>query len=216
MEQAGQAGSNPPKTGCAALPAMFSAHMITRDDFVKSVTVAVIAGCMFFSLCFMTHHGMKEESVFALVGALIGAAATVGGAAWIADYTHRGERRTEITLLTAEYNALLAAALAAQAVEPPAGGAWPAEYRPRLDTLAEAAGSMHAVAGEVLNHAKAISFQHRVAMRRVKFAIDEFLAFWTVNHNGEDLNPADERNFPVLTQQLIAECRSAIAGVVRT
>lgn len=185
--------------------------MLKRDDAILAGVIAVGAAATGFALAFMCTFGIKQESVFALVGALIGAAATIGGAAWLADRNRNLERDAEIALLAKEFGKLLRASLAAQEAEPGTGMPWPRDYRPRLRNLAEIAGNIHAIAGEALTHGKALNFIHRAAVRRVQFAIDGFLAFWKdVNAEGE-LHPMDERSFPETTGDLSHECKVAIA-----
>lgn len=165
----------------------------------------------------MVKFGVKQEPLFALVGALIGAAATVAGAAWVVDRNRASERDAEISLILGEFQKLLRKSLRAQEAEPGTGMPWPEEYRPSLSVLAEASGNVHAMCGEALSHAKALTFIHRVAVRRVQFAINEYLSFWTDANAEQELEPWDERSFPVVTAEITHECKVAIAelqGVV--
>ena len=182
-----------------------------RNDLVLACVIAVGGAATGFALTFLVKFGVKQEALFALIGAIIGAAATIAGAAWLADRNRVVERDAEVSLLVNEYGKLLKEALAAQEVEPGAGMAWPEEYRPRLYQLAEAAGDMHAIAVEALAHGKALSFIHRAAVRRVQFVIGEYLQFWTDANAEDELPPWDERSFPEVTANIIHECRAAIA-----
>lgn len=184
-----------------------------RDYIAQTAIITVGCAATSFALVFLIKFGIKQESLFALIGAVIGASATIGGAAWLADRNRVVDRETEAALLVEEYGKLLKEALAAQAKEPDAGMDWPEEYRPRLYTLAETAGDVHAIASEALLHAKAISFIHRAEVRRVQFAINEYLSFWTAAQG--DLDPMDERSFPSVTADIINECRLAIAQLER-
>lgn len=188
-----------------------TAIVVKRDDLILAGVISIGAAATGFALVFMCRIGIKQESVFALVGALIGAAATIGGAAWLADRNRSLERDAEIELLATEFGKLLRASLAAQEAEPGTGMPWPEEYRPRLRNLAEIAGNVHAIATEALAHGKALSFIHRAAVRRVQFAIDCFLRFWTDANAEEDLHPLDERSFPETTGDVSHECQVAIA-----
>lgn len=182
-----------------------------RDDLVHSGVIAVGGAATGFALAFLLKFGIKQEPLFALIGALIGAATTIGGAAWLADRNRVVERESETNLIMSELGKLLRRAMAAQEVEPGTGMPWPKEYRPRLYSLADDAGHTHAIAGEALAHAKALSFVHRAHIRRVQFAIDEFLQFWTDANAEEELPPWDERSFPEVTASIIHECKVAIA-----
>lgn len=173
--------------------------------------IAVGGSATGFALTFMFKFGVKQEALFALIGAIIGATATIAGAAWLADRTRFAERDAEVSLLIDEFSKLLKKAVAAQEAEPGAGMAWPKEYRPRLLVLAEAAGVVHAIAGEALTHGKALSFIHRAAVRRVQFVIDEYLGFWTDANAEGELDPSDDRSYPEVTANITHECKVAIA-----
>lgn len=183
---------------------------------VKAASIAIGGAATTFALVFMVVIGVQQDSLFAFIGALIGATATVGGAAWLTDYNRRVERDAEAALLTKEFRKLLDAAEAAQTSEPGQGMPWPDEYRPLLYTLAEKAGDVHAVAGEALTHGKALTFIHRAAVRRVGFAIDQYLQFWTDANAEGELHPMDERNFPDLTADVVKECKAAIGELAAT
>lgn len=182
-----------------------------KDDNIPAWVIAVGGSATGFALTFMVKFGITQEALFALIGALIGAAATIGGAAWLSDRNRNFERDAEVTLLVNEFDKLLKKAVAVQGVQPGSGMPLPKEYRPRLFSLAEAAGNVHAIAAEALSHGKALSFIHRAAVRRVQFAIDEYLRFWTDANAEGDLDPLDERSFPEATDKIADECKVAIA-----
>jgi hypothetical protein len=184
---------------------------VKSDDIIQAGVIAVGSAATGFALAFMINSGIKQEPLFALVGALIGAAATIGGAAWLANHNRVVERDAEVALLVEEYNRLLKAALAAQEAEPGLGMPWPKEYRPRLYKLAESAGNVHAIAEEALKHAKSLSFVHRAAVRRVQFAINGYLQFWTEANAQGDLDELDDRSYPIVTAEITHECKLAIA-----
>lgn len=188
-----------------------------RDDVILALVLAIGSAATGFALAFLARYGIKQESLFALIGALIGAAAAIGGAAWAADRSRALEQDAEARVLVEGYGRLLRAALAASEAEPGTNMPWPSEYRPSLYRLAEAAGDMHAIASEAFAHAKALTFVQRAAARRVQFAIDEFLRFWSDANAEAELEPFDERSFPTMTAELIHECKVTIAelkGVV--
>lgn len=183
------------------------------DDYILSATTALGGGATAFALAYLLRLGIGQDQVFALVGALVGASATVAGAAWLADRNRRLERDAEAKLMVAEYGRLLAAANAAQEVEPVAGGIWPPDYRPRIHHLVDVAGGVHAVAVEALVHARALSFVQRASVRRVQYAIDELLRFYTDANAEGDLDPMDERSYPDATADVVEEARAAIAAL---
>lgn len=182
-----------------------------KDDIVLTAVIAVGCTATAFAFVFLIKLGVKQEPLFALIGTLIGAAAAIGGAVWLADRNRNLERDAEVALLAKEYSKLLKTGLAAQEMEPEPDKDWPKDYRPRLYTLAEVAGDVHAVGKEALSHGKALSFLHRASVRRVQFAIDEYLRFWSDANRESDLEPWDERSFPGTTADVVQECKNAIA-----
>jgi hypothetical protein len=184
---------------------------VKKDDVIFVGVIVVGGAATGFALAYLALYGIKQESLFALIGALIGAAAAIGGAAWSADRSRALERDSEIAVLLKGSRRLLKVALAANAAEPGTNMPWPSGYRPSLLRLAEAAGVMHAIANEAFAHAKALSFVQRAAVRRLQYAIDEFLGFWTDANAEGELEPDDDRNFPAMTGALIHECKMTIA-----
>jgi hypothetical protein len=184
---------------------------VKRDDFVMAFITVVGSSATGFALAFMWKLGVKQEILVTFAGAIIGAAATIAGAAWLADRNRRIERDAESYLLAKELSKLLKNSLATQEVEPDTGRAWPEEYRPLLYRLAETSGNVHAILVEALAHGKALSFVHRVAVKRVQFAVNEYLRFWNDVNDERDLSPNDERNFPEVTADITHECKVAIA-----
>ena len=187
-----------------------------KDDFVQAVVIVFGTAAVSFALAFMFRIGIKQEALFALIGALIGAAATIGGAAWLAHHSRTLELNAEVTLLVKEYRKLLKAALAANDLEPGTNMPWPKGYRSSLYRLAETAGNTHAIAGEALAHGKFLTFIHRAAVRRVQFAIDEFLRLWTDSLAEKEEDLMDERTFPATSAEVIHECKVAIAELSGT
>jgi hypothetical protein len=104
---------------------------VKSDDLIQAGVIAVGSAATGFALAFLINFGVKQEPLFALVGALIGATATIGGAAWLANHNRVVERDAEVALLVEQYRILLKASLAAQAAEPGYGMPWPKEYRPQ-------------------------------------------------------------------------------------
>jgi uncharacterized membrane protein YgaE (UPF0421/DUF939 family) len=189
---------------------------VKKGDFVQMGVVAVGSAATSFALAFMVKLGIKQESLFALVGALIGAAATVGGAAWLAERNRNYDRDSEVTLLTNEFRRLLIVANSTREAEPTTATAWSAEYRALVHRLAEEAGKVHAIAEEAIAHGKSLSFIHRTAVRTVKFAIDEYLTLY-LDSNAEEVRlPLDERSFPIATSEIADRCQIAICELNRT
>ena len=184
---------------------------MNRDDFVMASIIVVGSSATGFALAFILKVGVKQETLLALTGAIIGAAATIAGTAWLADRNRVIERDAEASLLAKEFSKLLKNSLAAQEAEPGADMAWPKEYLPLLRRLAETSGDVHAITVEALTHGNALSFIHRAAVRRVQFVIDEYLQFCSDANVEGDLEPWDERSYPQVTANITHECKVAIA-----
>lgn len=63
--------------------------VIQRDRLVEIGVFAMLSGISGAAIALLRVEGFKAEQIFALAGALIGAAATVGGAIWVADRNER-------------------------------------------------------------------------------------------------------------------------------
>jgi hypothetical protein len=164
-----------------------------------------------FALAFMWKLGVKQEILVTFTGAIIGAAATIAGAAWLADRNRRIERDAEASLLAKELSKLLKNSLATQEAELGREMAWSIEYRSLLDSLDEISGNVHAILVEALAHGKALSFVHRVAVRRVQFVINEYLQLREDVRAAGELAEHDERDFPEVTADITRECKVAVA-----
>jgi hypothetical protein len=184
---------------------------MSKDDIVQAVVIAIGCSATTFLLVFMMKMGVKQESLFALGGTLIGAASAIVGAAWLSDRNRNLEKDAEVSLLMNEYGKLLKKVVAVQTVEPATGATWPATYKPLLLELAEVAGGVRVVAEEALTTGKALTFVHRAAVRRVQFTIHEYLQLWSDSNAEVELDPQDERTFPGATAEIARECKLAIA-----
>lgn len=178
-----------------------------KDELTLVGIIAVGAAATGFALAFMYRLGIKQESLFALIGA----SAAIGGAAWLADRNRNLDKDAEVTLLTSEFGKLLRASLAAQEAEPGTGMPWPKEYRSRLNILVNVATNVHAITGEALAHGRALSFIHRAAVRRVELALSQFLQFWEDANAEGELHPSDDRSYTETTGNISHECKVAIA-----
>ena len=180
------------------------------DNIIQLGAMTIGGAAAGFAFSALMKLGIRQDPLFALLGALIGACATVGGAAWLADRARAVERDAETSLLITECNNLLGKAVATQKSEPALNELWPKAYRPLLSQLSETAGDTRVILLEALAHARALNFVQRAALRRVEFAIEEYLQFWSDANAEGDLDPLDDRSFPGVTEEIIRECRGAI------
>ncbi|MBW8295701.1 hypothetical protein [Sphingopyxis sp.] len=73
--------------------------VIQRDKLVEIGVFAILGGISGASIGLLWVEGFKAEHIFALAGALIGAAATVGGAIWVTDRNERQAHKRETEIL---------------------------------------------------------------------------------------------------------------------
>lgn len=157
--------------------------------------IGIAAGGTGAAIAALFNLGFKSGDVFAFSGALIGAAATVAGAAWLAEWSARAAHRREADQIIAESSPLLTATRVLLPKIPKDLGSW-AEFRPQLHELAEAARDVLAVLREALALARTLDFRERVALARAVAAVDSFQDFHSSVFSPEGEHPLDERSWP--------------------
>jgi len=68
-----------------------------RDDIVFAGMTGIFGGATGLALAYLLRSGFKEETVFALIGAIIGAFATVGGAVYAEHWKRTKESNAEVS-----------------------------------------------------------------------------------------------------------------------
>lgn len=75
--------------------------MNNRHHAIEATIIAIGCGATGSAIGLMIRLGISSESIFSLLGALIGAAASVGGAVWVVSWQQGAKRRIDRKLLIA-------------------------------------------------------------------------------------------------------------------
>jgi hypothetical protein len=181
-----------------------------RDKFVEVALLGVTAGGAGAAIVILINTGFKSEDVFAFSGALVGAAGTVAGAAWVADRAQTKEQRKEQTLIRADLATLLDAADTALA-RYPNGMAWTDAWRSSIHALGDIAAGTARFLDEVIGHARTLDFSQRETIKDARKEIGYFVGFYDdVFNNEEDLSPMDEREWPGMIKGMITATGTAL------
>ena len=147
-----------------------------RHSLTFWLLVSLTAGGTGGAIAILITTGFKSDDVFAFAGAIIGAAATVAGAAWLADHTVNKAKRAEQEAILDEIHLVRQRV----AVTLPF---FPDTYEVR-DGCFEALELFEPIALhaneffiEVIQHAKTLDFGKRQKIKALSRALEEFLAF---------------------------------------
>lgn len=156
--------------------------------------VGAVGGCLI-------KFGATQESVLSLLGALIGAVATVACAAWLSDRNSRAEQQAELQMLIYEYENINRKAKDAQAL---AKGTFADDpnYQTAIHLLASAVWECRAVTQEALETSRKLTFRHRARLRQTELTLNQF---WDFYHDKFD------RDWAYLTANIIIVTDLALA-----
>lgn len=174
---------------------------MTRDDIIQLLLVTVTASGFGASIAVMHGSGYDSGDVFAFTGAIVGAAGTVAGAAWLADRSATRELRTERRLIRPELVDLLTVAENA-AVCFPADGGWSGEWLSAAHALADVSRGVASLLDEVLTYARTLDFRQRDELKAVRQAITAYLRFYDDALTPGELDPMDDRTWASETHPL--------------
>ncbi|KQM64683.1 hypothetical protein ASE65_15550 [Sphingomonas sp. Leaf16] len=176
---------------------------MTRDEVLQCLLTGLgggVSGCGFAALLL---SGFKSDDVFAFGGALVGAAAAVGGGAWLADRTAKATLRRETGILTDECIRLLAAVEQSIALLPEdQSKPWPTGFKPSLHHLNDIAIEVPAIFREAIAKSIALDFRQRVKVIKAEGAVLAFATFHQDAFSDYELPPQDERDWPSTLQHL--------------
>jgi hypothetical protein len=185
---------------------------VKRDDVIQSVLVAITAAGFGSGMAILVNTGFKSDDVFAFGGAIVGAAGTVAGAAWLTDRAVTKEKREEQSLVRAELETVLSAAEKAYPLFPH-DEPWTDGWRAALHELVEVARGAQRFLEEVITHAKTLNFHQRESVKDARARIGFFVDFYNDVFSGPyDEDPMDERSWP----GTIADMIDGVAGALTT
>lgn len=152
-----------------------------HDKAVEIAIFGAFGGVSGASIGLLWIAGVKAEHIFSLAGAIIGAAAAVGGAAWLSDRNARIAHRREVDLLEAECTriklavdeAVTAIMMDGELFTVPISGPVREVAFGIKDTCAE----FPALIQEALQQAKTLSFDQRAKLSSASGAVHSYLSF---------------------------------------
>jgi len=180
------------------------------DDAIHGGWVGVGASAVAAACTALIKSGASQDALLSFLGALIGASATVAGAAWLADRNNRIEQQSELGLLIEEFESIRNRARQALSREPPRGGPWSDEYRQELKALGPPLEDAHSIATEALDTAKRLTFRQRTRLREMQATSEQVWNFYEYCFHSEDDDPFDERSWPDELSRLIKVADKAL------
>lgn len=188
--------------------------MKNRDELFRGLAVGIGAGAAGAAGACLIKFGAPQESVLSLLGALIGAAATVAGAAWLSDRNAKLEENAERQLLTEEILAIRHLAKSALDLAAADGGSWSDEFRHSLRALDPPLREIHSICVEALDHGRRLTFRQRMRLRQMEAASQRA---WSFYHDcfllDDDLHPMDERTWPGMLEDIVKSADLALASL---
>jgi hypothetical protein len=168
--------------------------MRLHDRATEIAVFGLVGGTSGAALGLLWRLGFSADNLFALGGAVIGAAATVAGAVWLTDRNAALSRNQEISIIAKECKALLSKTREVSALRTD-DGEWSAEYRAGLHELNAASVEVPAILDEALAHGKALDFRQRVKIKNAEKSIREMRNFYEYVFGQYDEDPLDERSW---------------------
>lgn len=183
-------------TGATRRQQTLEIDAVTRDDVITCLLAGIGAGGTAAGMSYLFNMGFQNQDVFAFSGALVGAAAAVFGAAWVADRATTSAKRTEQAIVYAVCAKLLAANRAAAAVGIVNDEVnWTPEWRTAIRSLAVDAAETRATLQQALLTAQALDFRQRVKITKAEQAVTFFQTFYDDVMGPYDDDPLDERSW---------------------
>lgn len=160
-----------------------------RHSLTFWLLVSLTAGGTGGAIAILITTGFKSDDVFAFAGAIIGAAATVAGAAWLADHTVNKAKRAEQDAILEEIHLVRQRVAVTLPFFPDTHQVRDGCYD-ALNLLEPIALHAKEFFGEVIQHAKTLDFGKRQKIKALSRALEEFLTFldrdrnWQVHKEG--------------------------------
>lgn len=157
--------------------------------------------------------GVQSDDVFAFAGAIVGAAGTVAGTAWLSDRSRNATRREEQSVVREELVTLLEVSSAAErsAPDPNSDLPWHDNWKSNMHALADVGSGCNRFLAEVLDHAATLNFHQREAVKELRETIAAFLSFHSdVFDSNDELPPWDDREWKSETAAVTVKTAAAL------
>ncbi|EKU74607.1 hypothetical protein [Sphingobium yanoikuyae] len=148
------------------------------DLAIEGISVGAAAAAVGVSAVAMIKFGASQEALLSFMGALIGAATTVAGAAWLADRTARIELHSELQMLIAEYEVLNTKAKTVMQISQDKYDDDSPEFQRSYHDLASSSWECMTITKEALATGRRLSFRHRARLRQSESAIESFWNYY--------------------------------------
>lgn len=180
---------------------------MTRDTLVLWLTGSLTAGGMGGAIAVLISTGFKSDDVFAFSGAVIGAAATVAGTAWLSDRGARRDRKLERDLILREL-LMLEQRTKMAAANLPGDDGWTDAWRAAITDLDRASKECRAIIVEALSRAKHLSFRQRAKLVALQSGLEAYESFYYDAYvSDEEMHPLDEREWPWAISRIVEPLR---------
>jgi len=187
-----------------------------RDHAIQGFSVGAGAAAVGAAGAALIKFGAPQEAVLSLLGALIGASATVAGAAWLADRNSNAEQRAETGLLIEEIQTIRDHAKALLPLAPGPDNDWCDEFRAGILALDMPLREIHSIVTEALDHGKQLTFRQRTRLRQMEVTSDQAWKFYRDCYLSEDdLHPLDERTWDRTLPHNVKDADRALAELRR-
>jgi len=144
--------------------------------------VAFTSGGTGAALAMLYNTGFKSDDVFAFAGAMVGAAGTVAGAAWLADSTDKKKRRKEQKTILDEINRLRRH-VSGLAPFFPANNEVSGNWGRALEMFEPHAVHANLFFKEVIERAQTLDFSERQYVKELDRTLDEYMAVYERDKN---------------------------------
>jgi hypothetical protein len=188
---------------------------VKRDELLQALILAVLAGGIGGGMGLLIRLGFQSQDVFSFSGALVGAAAAVAGAAWVAERSATAAKREERELLHAECSVLQADTKRASAIWASMDPTdWTPEWRTALNRLDDTARETLAILQQAIATARALDFRQRAKIIKAEGGVRYFDGFYSDIMGDYVEDPNDERTWPA-TLGYMDECLTEVLAVLR-
>src|SRR3712207_5703524 len=158
-----------------------------RDRLIEWAVLGVTGAGTGAAIALLWSSGFKSDDVFAFSGALVGAAGTVAGAAWLADRAATSERRAEQSIIVEALRAARDKAYRTRTLYDAEAKGWPPEFRTSLHAAKPLVDEANAIATQALAQAKTLNFRQRARLESASKALDAFKLFYDDCFSESDL-----------------------------
>lgn len=145
--------------------------MIPKDKLIEIAIFGVLGGISGASIALLWIAGFKAEHIFALAGAVIGAAATVGGAIWVTDRNASIEAKKETDLLLDDLAILLKDGTVVRDFDRQAAANWTDEYDSATFEFGYKIRGSRLLTAQAVENSKALNFRQRAACHGLNEAL---------------------------------------------